>query len=440
MFMRLLRADPAATGEPGSPISFVAATPGKKRDGYDTAALPWRTDRYAQNPVVTWVHDFGGNRLPIGRGVATVEKTPAGEVIRAELLFDIADPFAAEIDRKYRAGFLNAVSVSWDDVDEDGVPVRNSGKKAVAHDLLEIAAVPVPGDPGALQERQATALRALRDDLDAVLGAGSDDDPAPAGAATGRAAADGDAERAVGGSYEDLSNRVAEAIRATGIFSGYVYVHATFADNVVIGVWREDDYTCRLYRVNYTDTGSEVTIGDWVPVRMVEAVEELGSAAVRLAIDTDDPWVSAATAMVDLMAPDAGGTDRQRKRGYVALQAAYRRAGRTPPELLPADDLAALDDANWRALFVSGELAIVAAVEADQARAGAELSARNFAEFSGGADDIEAGLKRIRGVLERVSATKDQGSAEADDGERATEPTEAELLDELHAAFVRQER
>lgn len=434
MFMRLLRADSATTGEPGSPISFVAATPGKKRDGYDTAALPWRTDRYAQNPVVTWVHDFGGNRLPIGRGVATVEQTPAGEVIKAELLFDIADPFAAEVDRKYRGGFLNAVSVSWDDVDEDGVPVRNSGKKAVAHDLLEIAAVPVPGDPDALQERQATALRALRDDLDAVLGGADDapqEPPSPVQA---------DGERSLSGSFEDLRDRVMEAIRTSGLFSGYLYVTDTFPDWVLASVWSEDYGTCRLYKVNYSEQNGQITVGDWLPVRMVQDIEGLDGSAVRLAIDSDDPWVSAATAMVDLLSPEAGGTERQRKRAYVALQSAYRRAGRTPPELLPADDLAALDDANWRALFVSGELAIVAAVEADQVRAGAELSARNYAEFSGGAADIKAGLKRIESVLERVAAEKEQGSAETDDGERATGPTEAELLDELHAAFVRQER
>jgi len=169
MFMRLLRETGGSPDETGTPFVFAAATPGKKRDGKDTGQLPWRTDRYQENPVVTWVHDFEGARLPIGRADVEIVGQPEGERVRAAVLFDEADPFAAEVARKYRDGFLHAVSVSWDDVDEDGIPVRVSGKKAVAHDLLEIAAVPVPGDPAALAEREMTALRALRDDLDAII-------------------------------------------------------------------------------------------------------------------------------------------------------------------------------------------------------------------------------------------------------------------------------
>lgn len=172
-FMRLQRAtDEAAEG---GPLVFTASTPGTKRDGLDTATLPWRVDNYRSNPVVTWVHDFAGNRLPIGR--AEVEVTGgkrAGakaepEGIRAAITFDPDDAFAQEIERKYRTGFLHAVSVSWDDVDDDGTPIRASGGDAVAHDLLEIAAVPVPGDPDALLERQAVALRSLARDITDAL-------------------------------------------------------------------------------------------------------------------------------------------------------------------------------------------------------------------------------------------------------------------------------
>ena len=174
-YMRLQRAETQAETDDG-PLVFTASTPGTKRDGYDTAALPWRTENYRSNPVITWVHDFAGNRLPIGR--ADIEVTGGAraggksepEGILAAITFDRADPFAAEVERKYRDGFLHAVSVSWDDVDADGVPTRVSGKDAVAHDLLEIAAVPVPGDPAALLERQAVALRSLARDLTEALG------------------------------------------------------------------------------------------------------------------------------------------------------------------------------------------------------------------------------------------------------------------------------
>lgn len=165
--LRLMRAAPEET--PDGPLVFMASTPGTKRDGLDTAALPWRVDNYRLNPVVTWVHDFGGSRLPIGRGDVEVLNTPAGEFVRAAITFDRADPFASEVERKYKDGFLHAVSVSWDDVDAAGAPVRAAGGRAVAHELLEIAAVPVPGDPAALLEKRATVLRSMaRDLIDAI--------------------------------------------------------------------------------------------------------------------------------------------------------------------------------------------------------------------------------------------------------------------------------
>jgi len=185
--MRLMRAAPEET--PDGPLVFMASTPGTKRDGLDTADLPWRVDNYRLNPVVTWVHDFGGSRLPIGRGDVEVLNTPAGEFVRAAITFDRADPFASEVERKYKDGFLHAVSVSWDDVDAAGAPVRAAGGRAVAHELLEIAAVPVPGDPAALLEKRATVLRSMaRDLIDALESTG--DEPE----ATTPSAVDADAE------------------------------------------------------------------------------------------------------------------------------------------------------------------------------------------------------------------------------------------------------
>jgi len=143
------------------PILYKASTPGVKRDGLDMAVLPWNVDRYRTNPVVTWAHDFKGTRLPIGRADVDIEQTDEGELIWAKVYYDRDDPFAAEVDRKTRIGILNNVSVSWDDTDADGIPSTVSGKKPIAHDLLEIAAVPVPGDPDALAERQRAALREL---------------------------------------------------------------------------------------------------------------------------------------------------------------------------------------------------------------------------------------------------------------------------------------
>lgn len=176
-FARLFRAEDGAEPDEGDgAMSFVASLPGTKRDGADLAGLPWRVDNFRANPVVTWVHDFAGARLPIGRAEVEVaagqraEGEGPSETMRARIVFDEADDFAAEVARKYRDGFLHAISVSWEDVDAEGVPTRASGEDAVAHDLLEIAAVPVPGDPGALLERQAAAARALLASLDEPSG------------------------------------------------------------------------------------------------------------------------------------------------------------------------------------------------------------------------------------------------------------------------------
>lgn len=91
-----------------------------------------------------------GSKPPIGR-VAAVE--PEAERLVIDVAFDQGDQFAREIERKYRDGFLNAVSVSWDNVEgKDG---------RMQHDLLEVSGVPVPADPDALIERQRAALARL---------------------------------------------------------------------------------------------------------------------------------------------------------------------------------------------------------------------------------------------------------------------------------------
>lgn len=117
-------------------LPFVASTEGVKGDGFDLRADSWDLKRFQKNPLVLWSHDFFGERPPIGRADARVD----GKVLRADITFDPDDEFAQLIERKYRGGFLNAVSVSWDPID---------GK----NHLLEISAVPIPMDPDALMER-----------------------------------------------------------------------------------------------------------------------------------------------------------------------------------------------------------------------------------------------------------------------------------------------
>lgn len=140
--------DRAAGASDTGPIRFVASAEGVKRDGEDLKMDDWDLDNYRKNPVVLWGHDYWGTRLPIGRSEVGIE----GKRLMADVTFDPDDEFARQIERKYRNGFLHSVSVGWD-THRDGEQTRN--------ELLDISAVPVPGDPDALMERQVRALQKL---------------------------------------------------------------------------------------------------------------------------------------------------------------------------------------------------------------------------------------------------------------------------------------
>lgn len=337
--MRLMRA--ASEEAPDSALVFMASTPGTKRDGLDTAALPWRVDNYRLNPVVTWSHDFAGRRLPIGRGDVEVLNTPAGEFVRAAITFDSADPFAAEVERKYRDGFLHAVSVSWDDVGADGVPVR-SGGRAAYHELLEIAAVPVPGDPLALQEKRGTLLRGMaRDLIDALESA--DDDAEPTTADDANAAAD------VSLPEGDLSPDA----DADGNGAGERVADAEHTDNAA-------------------DAADDAT-------------------------EDEDAGDDLAAEMVAVFDPESDDSDAVRGRRYRALLPGYRRMGWTAPELLPAGELAALDGDVWRGMFVSGELERLE-------RVGKEISAANLAGLKDALAQLESGVGALKTMVKRVDS------------------------------------
>ena len=143
-----IRADEQGT------LVFVASTAGVKRDGLELDLNGLKTENYLANPVFLWAHDYGGANLPIGRCVG-LEKT--GDRLTAKIRFDLDDKFAAEVYRKYRDGYLNAVSIGWDPDEWDDCNITSS-------DLLDISAVPVPGDPDALIARAEAWARSFRAD------------------------------------------------------------------------------------------------------------------------------------------------------------------------------------------------------------------------------------------------------------------------------------
>lgn len=148
-----------------APLVFTASTPGVKRDGLDLRASGWRIDTFQHNPVCLWAHDR--RSLPLGRVNASVEP----DRLRAEVVFDRDDEFAAKVESKYRRGFLNAVSVGWDFVDARGERLdwwrlsEEQIRDEAFYDLTELSCVPVPADPQALAARQREALGHLGREL-----------------------------------------------------------------------------------------------------------------------------------------------------------------------------------------------------------------------------------------------------------------------------------
>ena len=147
-YMRAIAEPVDPQAQAGTPIRFIASTEGVKRDGKELRSEAWRIDNFRRNPVVLWAHDYIGNHLPVGRAEVGFQD----RAMTADVTFDTGDEFGANIDRKYRSGFLHAVSVGWDEL-------------ADGNELLDISAVPVPGDPDALIQRQLRALRAVTDAL-----------------------------------------------------------------------------------------------------------------------------------------------------------------------------------------------------------------------------------------------------------------------------------
>jgi hypothetical protein len=136
---------------------FIASTEDVARDGLVIEAAGWELDNYRKNPIITWLHDTW-SRPPIGRGLVELDKNR----LITEVEFDLGDPFAAQIDRKYREGFLHAVSVQWNTHEvKPGGP--NKAPRITRAELIEIAAVPVPADPGAVIQRQRAHRKAVRE-------------------------------------------------------------------------------------------------------------------------------------------------------------------------------------------------------------------------------------------------------------------------------------
>ena len=166
-FLRAYRAEEPEASD--GPILFTASTEDYVRDGMAVAHDAWDLTNFKRNPLFLWAHDYWGERPPIGKVEARVDKD--AKALKALVTFDLSDPFAADIHRKYREGFLNAVSVGFNIIEMD-----EPSRKVTKAELLELSGVPVPADPKALAERRQ---RGLTHDLSELLTRLTNTDTAP---------------------------------------------------------------------------------------------------------------------------------------------------------------------------------------------------------------------------------------------------------------------
>lgn len=142
--------------------AVVGSTDTIDRYGESIDQGSWDLKHFKKNPVILWAHNltFGEDRPPIGK--AAKVKVVDNQLV-FDIQFDMADPFAADIFRKYKEGFLNAFSVGFiphqiQRYDEEGNQLENPVLRD--NELLELSAVPVPANPEALNALRARSFKA----------------------------------------------------------------------------------------------------------------------------------------------------------------------------------------------------------------------------------------------------------------------------------------
>lgn len=128
------------------PLRVIMASEGRMADGIDLRMSGARLERYRGNPVLGYGHTYvGRDNLPIGR-VDPDSLTVRGQRLVGDLEFDQGDPFAREVERKMRSGYLSAVSIGFEVTDWE----PGSRGVATGWELTELSVVPVPMDASAL--------------------------------------------------------------------------------------------------------------------------------------------------------------------------------------------------------------------------------------------------------------------------------------------------
>ena len=129
-------------------IEAVASFETEDRDGDVVMVNGIDLKNFKKNGPVLWSHRAD---LPaIGR----VTKTWVdGKRLMMKILFDKLDPFAAEISRKVKDGFIKALSIGF-------MFLEAEGQKITKSELLEVSFVNIPANPNATVSREYKSFQA----------------------------------------------------------------------------------------------------------------------------------------------------------------------------------------------------------------------------------------------------------------------------------------
>jgi HK97 family phage prohead protease len=415
-YIRAYRAD---GGSKDGPIPFVASTEVPARDGMIIEADGWMLENFSRNNLVLWCHDYFGGRPPIGKAEASID-TQAKQ-LKALVTFDMGDPFAAEIARKYREGFLNAVSVGFD-IQEMTIPTTTAElsepRRVSKAELLEISAVPIPADPKALMERQQRGIDAdLRDLAPYLRNLLSREHPGPIPA---NASVPKDAEDAEWDAGKELAavSTKAPSLRVMHAWvdpdgdpdakSSYKFLHHR-ADGSVVWKGVEAAMTRLLHSSADIPDTDRRGIFNHLAAHYRQFDKEPPEFRGIASADAEVIWPGTALQMARLyldMTDDAD--DDERVKRYRVLERRYRLLGKEAPEFLARAQLCLLDEETIRGLFLAGEGDLLGwgAWNATEQRTGAVLNARMRS-------DVRQIIDIANGMLARSEKEESEEAARA---------------------------
>jgi len=111
--------------------------------GKNDRGAGWLLDDFNSRGRVYWMHD------PFRPNLAKASAKVDGKQLLLSVEFDMADPFAAELDRKYREGYLTEWSVGFKPTSAEKMEANDHGGSTFyEQELYEVSAVNQGMNPG----------------------------------------------------------------------------------------------------------------------------------------------------------------------------------------------------------------------------------------------------------------------------------------------------